>query len=137
MAMNARLRSVVLCVAACIAVSQVQAAKRPARKLKYDPKVPAVDLFDAIDKGSVETSVVARNPHEASLYVTNQSDAPVSIKMPAAVVAVHVLKQNFGQLGRGGPGQGGPNGNGPGGMAQSIGGGMGMNGGNMNGGNNL
>lgn len=135
-------RRIVLCLAVCLAAAVAQAAKRPVRKPKYDPKVPAIDLFEAIDQGKIETTVVARNPHEATLSITNTSDAPVSVKMPPAVVAVHVLKQFIGQgNGRGAQGQG--NGGGAGGMAQSIGGGMqnmmggqnginnGMNGGNM------
>jgi hypothetical protein len=117
-------------VAACLVLSfttvAVAGSKQPIKKLKYDASIPQVELFDAIEQGLVETTVIAKNSHEAHVFVTNKSDAPVSIVVPKAVVATQVLKQMFG------PSRGGNAGNGQqqggnmgGGAAQSIGGGMG------------
>lgn len=73
------------------------AVKQPILKLSYDPTIPAVELFDAIDEGLVEVSFIPRSAQNANLFVTNRSDRPISVKLPDAVVAVHVLKQGFGQ----------------------------------------
>ncbi|MBI3865808.1 MAG: hypothetical protein HY290_28375 [Planctomycetia bacterium] len=127
--MNVKCRFVVaVCLSLGLATSAVAASKQPIRKLTHDPNVPAVELFDAMEKGLVETTVIAKNSHEASVFVTNKSDAPVSVQFPKAVVAVQVLKQlGFPQRNNGignGPGGGG---NGPGGgQSQSIGGGAGQ-----------
>ncbi len=121
--MHAFPRFVAVCLSVSLAAS-VAVAKTPIKKLKYDPSVPPVGLFDAIEAGTVETSVIARNPHEATLFVTNKSDAPVSVKMPQAVVAVQVLKQQlFGQNRGGNLGQGMAGGGMMGG-AQTLGAGM-------------
>jgi hypothetical protein len=106
----------------------VAASKPPIKKLKHDASVPFVDLFDAIEQGVVETTVIARSSNEANVFVTNKSDAAVSIQFPRAVVAVQVLKQFLPQ--RGGPAGNGqqPGGSG-GGAAQPLGGGM-LGGGN-------
>ncbi|MGE5193636.1 MAG: hypothetical protein ACM3U2_14165 [Deltaproteobacteria bacterium] len=135
--MHAFSRRVVVCVAVCLAAASVAVAKQPIKKLKHDPKVPPVALFDAMEAGTVETAVIARDSHEASLFVTNKSDAPVTVQMPKAVVAVQVLKQFFGQQNRGGnTGPGMPGGNTTGG-AQPMGMGMQNNlGNNMPGGMN-
>ncbi len=130
--MHAFSRRFVVCLSVCLVAASVAAAKQPIKKLKHDPKVPPVDLFDAIEAGTVETSVIARDSHEATVFVTNKSNAPVTVQMPKAVVAVQVLKQQFfGQMNRGGN-------NGPGmaggnmmGGAQSMG--MGQNNFGMNG----
>lgn len=125
-------------IAACLSVSlatvflapALAASKQPIKKLKHDASIPSVELFDAMEQGVVETTVIARNSHEANLFVTNKSDAPVSIQLPSAVVATQVLKQFFPQRGgNNGIGQqaGGTSG---GGGAQPVGGGM-MGGGNQ------
>src|SRR5579863_7322291 len=118
-------------IAACLAVSlsttAVAASKQPLKKLKHDANIPAVELFDAIEQGLVETTVIAKNSHEANIFVTNKSDAAVSIQLPQAVVATQVLKQIFGPPRGGntvGPGQQ-QGGNFGGGAAQPVGGGMG------------
>jgi len=123
--MHALSRLVAFCLSLCLVATSLAASKQPLKKLKHDPGAPAVDLFDAIEAGSVETSVIARSANDASLFVTNKSDDAISIQMPKAVVAVQVLKQIFPQGGRiAGPGGGFPGGNqGNMGMSQPIGGG--------------
>src|SRR5258708_28569231 len=125
MAMHALSRFVPVCLSLCLVATSFAASKQPIKKLSHDPNVPAVELFDAIEEGSVETTVIAKSANEASLFVTNKSDAAVSILVPKALVAVQVLKQFFPQGGRNaGPGAGFPVGNaGNAGMSQPIGGG--------------
>jgi hypothetical protein len=133
-------------IAACLAISltaafagpAAAASKQPIKKLKHDPSVPSIELFEAMEQGVVETTVIAKDSHEANLFVTNKSDSPVSIQFPRAVVATQVLKQLFGQRG-GNNGNGQQQGGGGGmGSAQPVGGGMMGGGGGMNqgGGNN-
>jgi hypothetical protein len=127
MAMHASSRCVAVCLSLCLLALPAEAAKQPIKKLTLDPQAPAVDLFAAIEEGTIETTVIARSSNEANLFVTNNSSAPLSVKIPPAVVAVQVLKQAFGQpggvrnqgQGNNGPGQGGNMG-----QAQSVGGGM-------------
>jgi hypothetical protein len=128
--MHAFPRRFAVCLSVCLVSASVAAAKQPLKKLKVDPKIPPVGLFDAIEAGSIETTVMAKNEHEAQLMVTNKSDVPVTVQMPKAVVAVQVLKQQlFGQQNR--IGQGGPGGNMMGG-AQPMGMGAQNNMGNNN-----
>lgn len=118
-------------VAVCVALSTIVwlpgAARQPIRKPTYDPAVPAVDLFDAMDDSTVETTVIAKDSHAVNVFVTNKSAAPLSVKLPDVVTAVQVLKQvgfGFGNgagagFGANGLGAGGGFG---GGQAQPIGG---------------
>jgi hypothetical protein len=131
--MHALSRFVPVCLSLCLAATSFAASKQPIKKLKHDPDVPAVDLFDAIEEGSVETTVIARSANEATLFVTNKAHAAVSIQVPKALVAVQVLKQFFPQgAGNAGLGAGFPGGNsGNTGMSQPIGGGP-QNGANNN-----
>jgi hypothetical protein len=122
MAMHALSRFVPVCLSLCLVATSSGASKQPLKKLSHDAAVPAIDLFDAIEEGSIETTVIAKSANDANLFVTNKSDAAVSIQLPKAVVAVQVLKQFFPQGGRNaGPGAGFPGGNA--GMSQPIGGG--------------
>jgi hypothetical protein len=135
MSMNLNVRCF---IAACLAVSLTTAfatpasaaSKQPIKKLKEDPSIPPVELFDAMEQGLVETTVIAKDSHAANLFVTNKSDAPVSIQFPSAVAATQVLKQFFPQ--RGGNTGNGQQPGGGGGGAQPLGGGMQGGGGNQN-----
>ena len=60
--MHAFLRFVAVCLSVSLVATSVALARTPIKKLKYDPNVPSVGLFDAIEAGTVETSVIARNP---------------------------------------------------------------------------
>ena len=84
-----------------------------------------VDFFSAVEDGQAEATFVARNDHEARLIVTNKTNQPLNLRMPAAFAGVPVLPQfgggGGGQRGGGGGGLGG----GGGGQQQSVGGGGG------------
>ena len=86
----------------------------------------SVELFEAMSVGEIEVSVRHRDASQANVIVTNKSDKPLAIKMPAAFSTVPVLRQ----LGGGGLGGGG-GGFGGGGFG---GGGGGLGGGNQGGG---
>jgi hypothetical protein len=132
--MHARPRFVVFCLSICLMAAPADAAKQPIKKLKLDPTAPTVDLFDAIEEGTIETTVIAKSSNEANLFLTNNSAAPLNVKIPQAVVAIQVLKQFFPQGNRpgGNQGPGGPGGNTMG-QGQPIGGGPQNGIGNQNG----
>lgn len=118
-------RAILVAVSVSAALLLPAAIRKPIRKPTYDPAVPVVELFDAIDRELVEVTVIARSAHDANLFVTNNSGAPVSVKLPEVMGAVHVLKQLAPLSGNGGAANAIGVGNGPGnGQAQPIGGGV-------------
>ncbi len=131
--MRALSHLVAICLSMCLVATALAASKLPAKKLQYDPKLPVVDVFEAMEAGTIETTVIARDANEANLFVTNKSDSPVSVKLPPAMVAVQVLKQNIFGQNRGANG-GAQNGGNMMGGAQPMG--VGMNNNNPGGVNN-
>lgn len=126
-----RVRWVVVCAGLVVVVAASGAIKRPVKRPVYDPEIPAVELFDAIDEGLIEVTVIPKTAQEANLFVENKSGKPLSVRIPPAVAAVHVLKQlTSSQPGLFGPGNatGQPGGNGVNGQAQSVAGGVANNG---------
>ncbi len=100
------------------------AKSRPITKLKYDPNAEVVSLFDGIEQKSLEVNFIAKDSKEGNLFIKNTTDSPLTVDMPKAFAAVHVLKQI------GGPGGGGGLNNnnnfgGGGGGGQALGGGIG------------
>lgn len=91
MTLPVRALSLVVCV--CVPLWLSAAIRQPIRKPTWDPAIPAVELFDALDRELVEVTVIAKSAHESNLFITNKSDSPVSVQVPDTVVAVHVLKQ--------------------------------------------
>ncbi len=92
-----------------------------------------VDVFKAIDAKQIEVKLIAPNVEKANMIVKNNSDKPLSIKIPAAFAGVPVLAQGiggggggFGGQGGGGQGGGGFGGGGQGGGNQGFGGGGGQ-----------
>ncbi len=82
-----------------------------------------VELFSAMEKGEVEVVVRAKDSTAANIIVTNKTDRPLAIEMPAAFAGVPVMRQ----AGLGGGGAGGLGGGGLGGGmgGGGLGGGMG------------
>ncbi len=54
---------------------------------------PAVDLFDAMKSGDIDVKYVAKNSLEGQLLVKNNTDQPLTVKLPEAFAAVPVLAQ--------------------------------------------
>ncbi|HEV2971570.1 MAG TPA: hypothetical protein VGY55_16455 [Pirellulales bacterium] len=61
---------------------------------KATPDKNSVDLFDAMKSGDVQVKYIAHNSKEGQLLVTNNTDAPLTVKLPDAFAAVPVLAQN-------------------------------------------
>ncbi|MCH8830805.1 MAG: hypothetical protein IID45_14610 [Planctomycetes bacterium] len=111
---------------AVFAVTFLAAARKShVRRLTIDPSAPVVELFDGIERGVLHVRVVPKNEFESRILIKNKSKKPVTVKIPKAVAAVHVLKQlaPFGPLNPNGNGNGNNNGNGNGnGAGQQVGG---------------
>ena len=97
-------------------------------KLTLDPDAPVVELFDGIERGQIEVRMVALNPYEGKVFVTNRTDKPLTVAIPKAIVGVHVLPQVGNNGGNGFFGNNGNNNqsnNGANGQAQGVGGALG------------
>ncbi len=130
-----------LLVAASMTFAFSAAAKnRPIKKLSYDPSAATIELFEGIEQGSLEATMIPKDSMGGNVFIENKTDKPLTVKFPKAVAAQQVLKQGFGG-GAGGGGRGGAGGGrggGAGGMGggmggQQMGGGMGGMGGGMGG----
>lgn len=115
-----RSATLLACAGIVLASSLMAASKRPMKKLTYDPSAESVELFDGIESGDLDVTVIPKSALAANVFVANKSSKPLTVKLPKAVAAVQVLKQGFGG-GMGGMGGGG----GFGGGAQAAGGGFG------------
>lgn len=130
-------------------VIELDAARRSTRKSgiitrpKFDPSAEKLEFFKGQKEGRIGVKVIPRNEKGGNVLVKNDTNKPLSIQVPRAIVGVHVLNQfqgggGMGMMGGGGGMMGGGMGGGMmgGGGGQSMGGGMGggMMGGGMGGG---
>lgn len=108
---------------------------RPISNPKFDPTADKVEFFEGVESGVFEYRVIAQGPEGGNVLITNTTDKPLSVQLPASFVTVSVLKQ-FGGLGGGGGGLGGGGlgGGGLGGGQQGGGGGQQSQGGGFGGG---
>lgn len=127
--------------AGLVATSLTGGIKQPIKKLYVDPAAETMDLFEGIDQGIFEATIIPKSSLEGNVFVENKSNKVLTVKLPRAVAAVQVLKQGFGAGAGAGGGAGGLGGGagqgqgGQGGQGQAMGGGMGgMGGGGMGGG---
>jgi len=109
-----------------------------ATRLKPDnsankPEAKAVDLFDAVRRGDLEVKFVAKNSHDGRLLIKNNTDQPLSVKLPEAFAAVPVLAQAAAG-GAGGGNRSSRSSNSQNNQNQSLGGGIGGGGGGYGGG---
>jgi len=82
------------------------------------PENVSVDLFGAIEKGEIDVKLIPKDSTQCKVLITNKTDKPLSVKLPAAFAGVPVL----GQIGNQGIGGNNNLNN----QAQAMGGGMGM-----------
>lgn len=68
-------------------------AKGPIKSLTLDPDAEVVELFEASARGDLKVRLIAKSAREANLFVENTTAAPLTVAMPPAIAAVHVLKQ--------------------------------------------
>lgn len=59
--------------------------------LKQD--APQVKLFDGVESQKLSVRVAPLSAYKSSVFITNLTKQPLSVKIPKAVSAVHVLKQ--------------------------------------------
>ena len=57
------------------------------------PQPQVVDVFDGIKDGRIEVRWIAKDATKSRLLVTNKTDKPLAVQLPAAVAAVPVLAQ--------------------------------------------
>lgn len=119
-----RPRHLAVCLTLACLPLLTAATKQAVKKPSYDPNVAEVELFDALDRGLVDATVIPKSALQGNLFITNKSGAPLSVKIPQAVVAVHVLKQFFPPGGAQGPAAQAGGGSAQGGGAQTVGGGV-------------
>lgn len=75
------------------------------RALEPSPDYETVELFSAIDAGTLDVKVVMPDSTEMQVVFKNQTDKPLNVRLPETVAAVPVLAQRGG--GRRGGGAGG------------------------------
>ena len=93
----------------------------------------SVDLFDGLKSGDLDVKFVAKNSHDGRLLIKNNTDQPLSVKLPDAFAAVPVLAQAAGG-GAGGSNRSSRSSNSQNNQNQSVGGGLGGGGGGGGGG---
>ncbi len=104
--------------------SSIDAGKNRRLSVVSKSQTPAdgfqsVEMFSAMESGEIAVVIKTKSASDSNLLVTNNSNRPLSIEMPATFSAVPVLRQGF--AGAGGGQMGGMGGGGMGGMG---GGGM-------------
>ena len=112
-----------LCAAVCFAATSSTRGDGPIRKPSFDPEATRVELFDGLEREQLSVRISPRDAYSSKVFITNETDQPLTVILPEAVAAVHVLKQLPGLDNIFGD-QGANTGNGQGnqGAGQSIGG---------------
>lgn len=79
-----------------LAVIPAISSAAPAGKAKDDKaavEIKTVELFDAMNSGDLDVKFVAKNSRDGQLIVKNNTDQPLTVKLPDAFAAVPVLAQ--------------------------------------------
>jgi hypothetical protein len=63
---------------------------------RYDPADGTVELFFGIEQGRLEARLIVKDSTECRVFITNKSDQPLNVSMPAALAGVPVLAQFLG-----------------------------------------
>jgi hypothetical protein len=126
-------RSLTAFLGLIVSLTAVVAQARDAGTSKQPLNRQAAEVHDVLDAeaaGLVTVKFIPNDSRSAQILVTNKSNQPLTLKMPAAYAGVPVLRQ----MGPGGMGGGmGGMGGGMGGMGGGMGGGQAMGGGGMGG----
>lgn len=93
--------TIVALFGAAIAAAEPAVRNRSGRERSMAAQIESVDMFPAMREGKITVKLVAKDSTEAKLLVTNKTNVPLDVKLPASFAAVHVLAQ------LGGPGGGG------------------------------
>lgn len=125
-----------LVAACCCSISESSYAakkkKNVIRRLSFNKSARLVKLFDGIESGELSSRIAVKDEKTSTVYLSNETDQPLTVELPGAVVGVHVLKQfqplqpngPFNPQGNAGNGNAG---NGNGGNGQTVGGQLGGN----------
>ena len=109
-------------LAMLVAIPLLLSAERSSSQDKQQaaPVGDSVELFSGIESGDIDVKFVAKNDRDGQVRIKNNTDRPLSVRLPEAFAAVPVLAQNFGG-GGGGTNRGRTNNNK---QQQPMGGGM-------------
>lgn len=61
--------------------------------LTLKPDVPQVNLFEGIQQKTLSARVFPKSAYSSSVFITNQTKEPLTVKIPSAVSSVHILAQ--------------------------------------------
>ena len=79
------------------------AADRNTKNLRpANPDDRTVELFDALDAGEIDVTLIPKDAAQARLLIKNNTQRPLNVKMPAAFAGVPALAQVAGGGNRGG-----------------------------------
>jgi len=79
----------------CLLVTDfLQADAKPIRKLSYDENAPVVDLLGDGAKGKLGVRVIPQNEFRSRILIENQTAGPLTVRLPKAVAAVHVVPKD-------------------------------------------
>ena len=59
----------------------------------YESSAETVELFQAIEQGTLSVKVIPRDSKQCRVFITNESDRNLNVQMPAALAAVPLLAQ--------------------------------------------
>ncbi|QDT34244.1 hypothetical protein [Thalassoglobus polymorphus] len=124
--------SIALVLGLHVVATQAVEAGRPLTKTKFDPNAKQVELFAGMESGEIKAKPIAKDALSGKLLLTNETDEPISVKMPQGFIVSPLAQFGGGGGGYGGGGQGG--GQGGGGQQQGGGGTGGQQGGQQGGG---
>src|SRR5436190_2818746 len=103
-------------LALAVAMPALVLAASPTSKPKNEAPAKTVDLFGGMEAGDIEAVLIMKDSTEGNLTIKNNTDKPLTVKIPDAFAGVPILAQ---RRGGGGGGMGGM-----GGMGGGRGGGM-------------
>ncbi len=107
--------------ATLLAAASIGMAAESVKSIK--PTANVIELFAAMESGEIEVKVFPKDDKGGNITIKNNTDKPLTIKVPEAFAGVPVLAQGLGGCPGGGFG-GCPGGGGMGGGNQGFGGGM-------------
>ena len=93
-----RLRTLlVLAVTTAVVAGSISSALARSDRIKganpFDSSHETVDLFEAIEQGTLSVKLIPRDSKECRLMITNESQESVNVQLPAALSAVPVVAQ--------------------------------------------
>src|SRR4051812_30068413 len=95
------------CLVIAIALPAISLAASPTNKPKNEAPAKTVELFAGMDAGDVEAVLIMRDATEGNLTIKNNTDKPLTVKIPEAFAGVPILAQRRGGGGGGMGGMGG------------------------------